>query len=76
MCNSKVVMSALSEEQTLNYCILSKVNGTATAMLTEGSRIGRSKTYRLNPQFIRKGTASDNKRALKNGPSVIQGGKV
>ena len=55
MCNSKVVMSALSEEQTLNYCILSKVNGTATAMLTEGSRIGRSKTYRLNPQFIRKG---------------------
>lgn len=61
MCNSKVVMSALSEEQTLNYCILSKVNGTATAMLTEGSRIGRSKTYRLNPQFIRKGTASDNK---------------
>ncbi|ECD0362203.1 hypothetical protein CSI00_26905 [Klebsiella pneumoniae] len=60
----------------MNYCILSKVNGTATGMLTEGSRIGRSKTYRLNPQFIRKGTASNNKRALKNGPSVIQGGKV
>jgi hypothetical protein len=68
--------STKSEERTLNYCILSKVNGTVTGMPTEGSRIGRSKIYRLNPQFIRNGIASNNKRALKNGPNIIQGGKV
>lgn len=45
-------------------------------IILEGPKIGRSKTYRLNPQFGWKGTVSNHKKALKNGLSVIQGGKV
>lgn len=45
-------------------------------IIIEGPKIGRSKTYRLNPQFGWKGTVSNHKKALKNGLSVIQGGKV
>ena len=45
-------------------------------VIIEGPKIGRSKTYRLNPQFGWKGTVSNHKKALKNGLSVIQGGKV
>ncbi|WP_413622256.1 hypothetical protein, partial [Klebsiella quasipneumoniae] len=43
-------------------------------IILEGPKIGRSKTYRLNPQFGWKGTVSNHKKALKNGLSVIQGG--
>ena len=45
-------------------------------IILEGPKIGRSKTYRLNPQFGWKGTVSNHKKALKNGLSIIQGGKV
>ncbi|MBB0339222.1 hypothetical protein G7M09_26045, partial [Escherichia coli] len=45
-------------------------------IIIEGPRIGRSKTYRLNPQFGWKGTVSNHRKALKNGLSVIQGGRV
>lgn len=45
-------------------------------VIIEGPKIGRSKTYRLNPQFGWKGTVSNHKKALKNGLSVIQGGRV
>lgn len=45
-------------------------------VIIEGPKIGRSKTYRLNPQFGWKGTVSNHKKVLKNGLSVIQGGKV
>ena len=45
-------------------------------VILEGPKIGRSKTYRLNPQFGWKGTAVNHKRALKNGISVITGGKA
>ena len=45
-------------------------------VILEGPKIGRSKTYRLNPQFGWKGTAVNHKRALKNGMSVITGGKA
>lgn len=45
-------------------------------IILKGPKIGRSKTYRLNPQFGWKGTVSNHKKALKNGLSVIQGGKV
>lgn len=45
-------------------------------VIIEGPKIGRSKSYRLNPQFGWKGTISNHKKALKNGLSVIQGGKV
>ncbi|ELJ7526620.1 hypothetical protein QYK82_004961 [Salmonella enterica] len=44
-------------------------------IVIEGPKIGRSKTYRLNPQFGWKGTVTNHKKALKNGLSVIQGGK-
>ncbi|WP_241627763.1 helix-turn-helix transcriptional regulator [Rosenbergiella epipactidis] len=44
-------------------------------IVIEGPKIGRSKTYRLNPQFGWKGTVTNHKRALKNGLSVINGGK-
>lgn len=45
-------------------------------IILEGPKIGRSKTYRLNPQFGWKGTVSNHKKALKNGLSVIQGGRL
>ena len=44
-------------------------------IILEGPKIGRSKTYRLKPQFGWKGTVSNHKKALKNGLSVIQGGE-
>ncbi|MCV5695622.1 helix-turn-helix domain-containing protein [Escherichia coli] len=45
-------------------------------IIIEGPRIGRSKTYRLNPQFGWKGTVRNHRKALQNGLSVIQGGRV
>ncbi|WGL94102.1 MarR family transcriptional regulator [Arsenophonus nasoniae] len=45
-------------------------------VILEGPKIGRSKTYRLNPQFGWKGTVSNHKKALKHGLSVIDGGRV
>lgn len=45
-------------------------------IVLEGPKIGRSKTYRLNPQFGWKGTVSNHKKALRNGLSVINGGKA
>ncbi|MDC4581690.1 helix-turn-helix domain-containing protein, partial [Acinetobacter baumannii] len=45
-------------------------------IVLEGPKSGRSKTYRLNPQFGWKGTVSNHKKAIKNGLSVIQGGRV
>lgn len=41
-----------------------------------GPKIGRSHSYRLNPQFGWKGTAANHKKALKNGLSVINGGRT
>lgn len=41
-----------------------------------GPKVGRSHSYRLNPQFGWKGTVANHKRALKNGLSVINGGKL
>lgn len=43
-------------------------------VILEGPRIGRSKTYRLNPQFGWKGTVSNHKKALRQGLSIIKGG--
>lgn len=43
-------------------------------VVIEGPKIGRSKTYRLNPQFGWKGTVTNHKKALKHGLSVIDGG--
>jgi len=45
-------------------------------IVLEGPKVGRSKTYRLNEQFGWKGTVSNHKRALKNGLSVINGGRI
>lgn len=45
-------------------------------IILEGPKIGRSKTYRLNPKFGWKGTVSNHKKALKNGLSIIQGGRL
>lgn len=44
-------------------------------VILNGPKIGRSKSYRLNPQFGWKGTVSSHKKAIANGLSVIQGGK-
>ena len=44
-------------------------------VIFEGPKVGRSKTYRLNEQFGWKGTVTNHKKALKNGFSVIQGGR-
>ena len=45
-------------------------------VIFEGPKVGRSKTYRLNEQFGWKGTVTNHKKALKNGFSVIQGGRI
>ena len=44
-------------------------------VIFEGPKVGRSKTYRLNEQFGWKGTVANHRKALKNGLSVINGGK-
>lgn len=45
-------------------------------IIFEGPKIGRSRSYRLNPEFGWKGTVSNHKKALRNGLSVIQGGRL
>ncbi|EEB8093211.1 hypothetical protein GI007_24105 [Salmonella enterica] len=45
-------------------------------IIFEGPKIGRSRSYRLNPEFGWKGTVNNHKKALRNGLSVIQGGKA
>lgn len=45
-------------------------------IIFEGPKIGKSRSYRLNPNFGWKGTINNHKKALKNGLSVIQGGKA
>ncbi|EFW7518773.1 hypothetical protein FHN71_005408 [Shigella sonnei] len=45
-------------------------------IVLEGPKVGRSKTYRLNEQFGWKGSVSNHKKALKNGLSVINGGRA
>lgn len=45
-------------------------------VILEGPKIGRVKSYRLNPQFGWKGSINNHKKAIKNGLSVIQGGKI
>ena len=46
------------------------------SVILQGPKVGRSYSYRLNPQFGWKGTVSNHKKALKNGLSVIQGGRT
>ncbi|MCV5244375.1 MarR family transcriptional regulator, partial [Escherichia coli] len=48
----------------------------ALSVILQGPKVGRSYSYRLNPQFGWKGTVSNHKKALKNGLSVIQGGRT
>lgn len=43
-------------------------------VIIQGPKVGRSFSYRLNPQFGWKGTANNHRKALRNGLSVIQGG--
>lgn len=43
-------------------------------VIIEGPKIGKSKSYRLNPHFGWKGSVSNHKKALKHGLSVIDGG--
>lgn len=43
-------------------------------IILEGPKIGRSKTYRLNPSYGWKGTVRNHDKALRNGLSVIEGG--
>lgn len=46
-------------------------------ILIEGPKVGRSKTYRLNPHIGWKGSSKNHHKAVKNaiGLSVIKGGK-
>jgi Firmicute plasmid replication protein (RepL). len=45
-------------------------------VVQEGPRMGSAKSYRLNPEFGWKGTIPNHKKALKNGLSVIDGGRA
>ncbi len=45
------------------------------SIILEGPKIGRSKSYRLNPSYGWKGTVTNHKKALKAGLAVIKGGK-
>lgn len=45
-------------------------------VILQGPKIGRSYSYRLDPSFGWKGTVPNHKKALKNGFSVIDGGRV
>ena len=48
---------------------------TEKQIILEGPIVGRSKSYRLNPSYGWKGSATNHKKALKNGMTVIDGGK-
>ena len=45
-------------------------------IIIDGPKIGRSKSYRLNPNYGWKGTVKNHDKALKNGLTVIDGGKL
>lgn len=45
-------------------------------ILIEGRKVGRSKTYRLNPSYGWKGTIKNHDNALKHGLQVIDGGRA
>ena len=45
------------------------------SIIFDGPKIGRSKSYRLNPNYGWKGTVSNHNKALRHGLSVINGGK-
>lgn len=45
------------------------------AIILKGPRIGVSRSFRLNPTFGWKGTASNHKKAVKSHLEVIKGGK-
>lgn len=45
-------------------------------VILDGPKIGRSKSYRLNPNYGWKGTVKNHDKALKNGLTVIDGGKL
>jgi hypothetical protein len=47
----------------------------ANEIILDGPKIGRSKSYRLNPNYGWKGSVSNHKKVLKHGFSVIDGGK-
>lgn len=44
-------------------------------IILEGPKIGRSKTYRLNPNYGWKGTVKNHNKALKHGFEIIDGGR-
>lgn len=45
------------------------------SILLDGPKIGRSRSYRLNPNYGWKGTISNHKKVLKSGFEIIEGGK-
>lgn len=46
-----------------------------SGVIFEGPKIGRSKSYRLNPNYGWKGTVSNHQKALRNGLSIVTGGR-
>ena len=44
-------------------------------IILEGPKLGRSRSFRLNPNFGWKGSVTNHDKALKHGFSVIKGGK-
>lgn len=45
-------------------------------IIFDGPKIGRSKSFRLNPNYGWKGSVNNHKKALQHGLSVIQGGLI
>lgn len=48
---------------------------TEEGIILKGPRIGVSRSFRLNPTYGWKGTASNHKKAVKSHLEVIRGGK-
>lgn len=59
------------KKQNVNRAIRALVS---LGLIIDGPKIGRSKSFRLNPNYGWKGSVSNHKRALKHGLSVIEGG--
>lgn len=61
------------QKQNVNRAIRSLIG---LGIIFDGPKVGRSKSFRLNPNYGWKGSSANHRKALKNGFEVIDGGRV
>lgn len=61
------------QKQNVNRAIRSLIG---LGIIFDGPKVGRSKSFRLNPNYGWKGSSTNHRKALKNGFEVIEGGRI